>query len=122
MNDSRKLVVIISQGLDNERASVAWSLANGGINSGLDVSVFLVSAGVDWARKGAAEKAHPNPMDPTIKDMVQNVIDHGCHVGACPPCSAVRGYEASDFLEGIEIVGAAAVTDPVKAGAAVISL
>ena len=62
-SETRKLVVVISQGLDNERASVAWSIANGGIKSGLDVSIFLVSAGVDWIRKGAADHVHLNPLD-----------------------------------------------------------
>ena len=56
MNAKKKLVVLISYGMDDERASVAWSIANGGIKSGLDVNIFLVSAGVDWVRKGAADK------------------------------------------------------------------
>ena len=121
MNEKRKLVVVITNGLDNERSSVAWSIANGGINSGLDVSVFLVSSGVDWVRKGAAERAHLNPEDPTMKDMIQYVIDSGCSIGICPPCAKVRGYEESDFLDGVRIVGSTAIHDPVKEGAAVLT-
>lgn len=30
-----KLVIVCSRGFDDERASVAWSIANGAINSGL---------------------------------------------------------------------------------------
>ena len=41
MSTKKKVVVLISYGLDDERASVAWSIANGGINSGLDVSIFF---------------------------------------------------------------------------------
>ena len=78
MSDKKKLVILISRGFDDERSSVAWSIANGGINSGLDVSLFLVSSGVDWVRKGAAEKAHLNPLDPSMKEMIQNVVDGGC--------------------------------------------
>ena len=36
----RDLVVNLSQGLDTERSSVAFTIANGGITSGLKVSVF----------------------------------------------------------------------------------
>jgi len=50
MSTKKKIVVLISYGLDDERASVAWSIANGGIKSGLDVNIFLVSSGVDWVR------------------------------------------------------------------------
>ena len=79
MKAQRKLVVVISRGLDDERSSVAWSIANGGIKNGLDVSVFLVSSGVDWVRKGAADRAHLNPEDPTMIDMIKSAIDAGCH-------------------------------------------
>ncbi len=77
MNEKRKLVVVITHGLDDERASVAWSITLGGINSGHDVSVFLVSSGVDWVRKGAADRPHLNPEDPTMKEMIQMVIESG---------------------------------------------
>ena len=81
MKERRKLVVVITNGLDNERSSVAWSIANGGIKSGLDVSVFLVSSAVDWVRKGAADRAHLNPEDPSMMEMIQIVIDEGCAIG-----------------------------------------
>ena len=47
MAEKKKLVVLITRGLDDERSSVAWSVANGGINSGLDVSIFLTSSAVE---------------------------------------------------------------------------
>ena len=80
MSSKQKLVVLISYGFDDERASVAWSIANGGIKSGLDVNIFLVSAGVDWVRKGAADKAHLNPFDPTMKEMIDAVVNNKCRI------------------------------------------
>jgi predicted peroxiredoxin len=77
METKSKLVVVITHGFDNERSSVAWSIANGGINNGLEVSIFLTSSAVDWVRKGASERARPNPEDPTIKEMIQKVVDSG---------------------------------------------
>ncbi len=121
METKKKLVVVISRGLDDERSSVAWSIANGGINNGLDVSIFLVSSGVDWVRKGAAEFARPNPEDPAMKDMIQNVIDNGCTISVCPPCAKVRGYTQTDLLDGVKIVGSVAIHEPVKEGAAVLT-
>jgi predicted peroxiredoxin len=121
METKRKLVVVISYGLDNERSSVAWSIANGGINNGLDVSIFLVSSGVDWVRKGAAERARPNPEDPTMKEMIQMVIDNGCEIAVCPPCAKVRSYEKDDLLDGVTIVGSAFIHERVKEGAAILS-
>jgi predicted peroxiredoxin len=121
METKRELVVVISHGLDNERSSVAWSIANGGINNGLDVSIFLVSSGVDWVRKGAAERARPNAEDPTMKEMIQKVVENGCQIGVCPPCAKVRGYEKDDLMEGVTIVGSAFIHERVKEGAALLS-
>jgi len=121
MEENRKLVVVITHGLDDERASVAWSITNGGINAGLDVTVFLASSGVDWVRKGAADHVHLNPLDPSMKDMIQKVMDSGSAICVCPPCAKVRGYAAGDMLDGIQIVGSMAIHERIKEGAAVLT-
>ena len=121
MEKNRKLVVVITHGLDDERASVAWSITNGGINAGLDVTVFLASSGVDWVRKGAADHVHLNPLDPSMKDMIQKVMDSGSAICVCPPCARVRGYANEDMLDGIQIVGSMAIHDRIKEGAAVLT-
>ena len=118
MAEKKKLVVLITRGLDDERASVAWSVANGGINSDLDVSVFLTSSAVDWVRKGAADKVHLNPMDPPMMEMIQKVIDAGCTIMVCPPCAEVRGYTKDDLFDGVVITGSGAMHELIKQGAA----
>jgi len=109
MSDKQKMVVIVTNGFDNERASVAWSVANGGVGMGFEVTMFLVSAGVDWARKGATEKARPNPLDPTIGEMMKNVTGNGGKILVCPPCAAVRGYDQDTLIEGATLAGSPAM-------------
>ncbi len=121
MAETSKLVVLITRGLDDERSSVAWNVANGGISSGLEVTVFLVSSGVDWVRKGAAEVAHLNPLDPSMKDMVGGLMANGGTVLVCPPCANVRGYAEEDLLEGVIITGSPAMHELIKQGAATLS-
>lgn len=122
MSTKKKIVVLISYGLDDERASVAWSIANGGINSGLDVNIFLVSSGVDWVRKGAADNVHLNPKDPSMKTMIDKVLDNDCRVMVCPPCAAVRGYSSENLIDDVELVGSGALHQLIIEGAEVISL
>ena len=117
----KKLVIVISRGFDDERSSVAWSIANGGIKSGLDVTLFLVSSGVDWARKGVGQGAHLNPFDPTMRDMIQTVHDAGCTIMVCPPCSKARGFGEEDFMEGVVVTGSGAMHELIKEGAATLS-
>lgn len=122
MSTQKKVVVLISKGMDDERASVAWSIANGGIKTGHEVSIFLVSSGVDWVRKGAFNHAHLNPMDPTMKDMIETVIDNKCRIMVCPPCSAVRGYTPEDLIDEVELVGSPALHQLILEGAETISI
>lgn len=121
MEDKKKLVVLITCGMNDERSSVAWSVANGGIGSGLDVTVFLASAGVDWVRKGAADQAHLNPLDPSMKELIQNILANGSAVLVCPPCAKVRGYSQDDLLEGVTLAGSASMHELIMQGAATLS-
>jgi predicted peroxiredoxin len=117
MSDKKKLVIVVTNGLDNERSSVAWSIANGGVASDMEVTMFLVSSGVDWARKGAADNARPNPLDPPVREMIQTVVENGGKILACPPCAAVRGYEQDDLVDGVTLAGSVAMLDVAQQGA-----
>ena len=121
MSDTNKLVIAVTNGLDNERSSVAWSVANGGIGMGFEVTMFLVSSGVDWVRKGAADSARLNPHDPAIGEMIQTVVDAGSTIMVCPPCAKVRGYEKSDFIDGVTLAGSAAMLGGVSEGASTLT-
>jgi len=121
MTEKKKLVVIVTNGLDNERSSVAWSVANGGVASGMEVTMFLVSSGVDWARKGATAHARLNPLDPPIGDMIKTVVDSGGKILVCPPCAGVRGYEQDDLEDGVTLAGSVAMLEVVQQGAEAIT-
>lgn len=117
MTERQKIVILITRGMDDERSSVAWSIANASIASDLDVTVFLAAAGVDWVRKNGADVARLNPLDPPIKDMLENVMSNGGKVLVCPPCAKVRGYDETDLVEGVTVAGAPAMLEVVKQGA-----
>ena len=117
MSEEKKLVVVVTRGVDDERASVAWSVANGGVASGYKVTMFLVSSGADWARKGTAKLARPNPLDPPVGEMMQTILDDGGSIMVCPPCAKVRGYEEADLIEGAVLAGSTAMLGVVSEGA-----
>jgi len=121
MSERKKLVILITRGFDDERSSVAWSIANASIASDFEVTVFLAAAGVDWVRKGAAAEARLNPLDPPIKDMIGNVMSNGGKVLVCPPCAKVRGYSEQTLIEGVTVAGAPAMLEVIKQGAATLS-
>ena len=94
MAEKLKLVVIVTNGFNDERSSVAWSVAN---------------------------QARLNPLDPPARDMIQTVVDNGGKILVCPPCAGVRGYEADDLMDGVTLAGSVAMLEKVKQGAATIT-
>lgn len=121
MSDKKELVIVNTRGLDDERSSVAWSIANTAAASDIKVLVFLVAAGVDWVRKGAADAARLNPMDPPIGDMIENFIANGGQILVCPPCAKVRGYTEESLIDGATIAGSPAMLEVVNRGAGTLS-
>ncbi|MEJ2129892.1 MAG: DsrE family protein [Woeseiaceae bacterium] len=121
MSEQKKLVIVNSRGFDDERSSVAWSIANTASASNMDVTVFLVAAGVDWVRKGATDVAQLNPLDPSIGDMMQSFLDNGGRILVCPPCAKVRGYTEESLIDGATIAGAPVMLEEIAAGAASLS-
>ena len=121
MSEQKKLVIVNSRGFDDERSSVAWSIANTASASNMDVTVFLVAAGVDWVRKGATDVAQLNPLDPSIGDMLQSFLDNGGRILVCPPCAKVRGYTEESLIEGATIAGAPVMLEEIASGAASLS-
>ena len=117
MSENRELVIVNSRGLDDERSSVAWSIANAAAASDTRVTMFLVAAGVDWVRKGAADVARPNPLDPSMGDMIGTFLDNGGRILVCPPCARVRGYGEDSLIDGATVAGSPAMLEIVSRGA-----
>jgi predicted peroxiredoxin len=115
-----KLVVLVTKGIDSEMSSVAFTIANGGLTAGLKVFIFLTSAAIDLVRRGGQRMTHVPPLEP-LASMIEDFQKRGGVIWACPPCVKSRGYEQSDLLEGVTIVGASAMHAEIKQGAATLS-
>ena len=117
---SRELVVLVTRGTDHELSSVAFTVACGAITSGMKVYAFLVSAGVDLARRKAVNVTHVPPLDP-LKSLIDDFLKRGGTIWACPPCAKARSYTQEDLIDGVTIQGASAMHERLKAGAAGLS-
>ena len=117
---SRELIVVITHGADHELSSVAFTIANGGITSGLKVSMFLTSNGVDLVRKRAIEDLVVHPLEP-LATLVKDFLARGGRLWACTPCVKSRGYQQSDLIDGVEISGSSVMHERIRAGAATLS-
>jgi predicted peroxiredoxin len=115
-----KLVVLVTKGIESELSSVAFTIANGGLTAGLQVSIFLTSTGIDLVRRKGQAMTQVPPLDPLLA-LINDFMARGGVIWACTPCVAARGYEASDLLEGVVITGASRMHAEIKDGAATLS-
>jgi len=116
----RQLIVVATHGTEHELSSVAFTIACGGITSGLRVGVFLTSSGVDLVRKRAADLTHVEPLSP-LRELIRDFLARGGKIWACTPCVKSRGYTQEDLLEGVVIAGASAMHALILEGAATLS-
>ncbi|MDW5441765.1 DsrE family protein [Polaromonas sp. SM01] len=114
--ETRDLVVEKTHGIDHELSSVGLVIALGRMTSGLKVSIFLTSAGVDLVRRGASDMTHVKPLEP-LADMLRE----GGTLWACTPCVKSRGYTQENLLEGVVIARASVIHELIKRGAATLS-
>ena len=117
---ARELVVLVTHGMDDERSSVAFTIANGGITAGLQVSIFLTSSAVDLVRKRAIDGLTVHPLEP-LAALVKDFLARGGRLWVCTPCAKARGYQESDLIDGVVITGASKMHELIKAGAATLS-
>jgi len=117
---TRELVVVMTHGADHELSSVAFTIANGGITSGLKVSIFLTSGAVDLVRKRAIDNLVIHPLEP-LAALVKDFLARGGRLWACTPCVKARGYEQKDLIDGVEIAGSSKMHELINAGAATLS-
>lgn len=116
----RDLVVLLTHGADHEMSSVGFTIANGGMTSGLKVSIFLTSTAVDLVRKRAIDSTVVPPLEP-LAALVKDFIGRGGKLWACTPCVKARGYEQADLIDGVEIAGSSKMHELIKGGAATLS-
>lgn len=118
--ETDKLVILVTKGIDSEMSSVAFTIANGGLTAGLSVSMFLTSTAVDLVRKGGQRLTQVAPLD-SLASLIEDFQKRGGVIWACTPCVKSRGYEQTDLIDGVIIIGASAMHAEIKRGAATLS-
>jgi predicted peroxiredoxin len=110
----------MTHGIDHELSSVGLVIALGGMTAGLKVSLFLTSSSVDLVRRGGINATQVKPLEP-LANMMQDFQARGGTIWACPPCVKSRGYTQESLIDGVVIVGASAMHEAIKRGAATLS-
>jgi predicted peroxiredoxin len=115
-----KLVIVVTHGSNNDKSSVAFTIANAARSAGHDVAVFLTSDGVYCAKQGYADLASFRPFK-GLDELVRGFLDAKGIVWACAPCVQHRGLRSEDYLPGVIVTGAGTLIEWLAAGAQTLS-
>ena len=100
-----KFVVSLSRAKDDQdRATVAFTLANAAIGSDQETVVFLSSEGVRLAVNGYADDIAEEGFAP-LKELMGKFVEAGGKIYTCLPCFNKRGLDENDIVPGAVIVG-----------------
>ena len=119
--ETKKLVVLLSHGANDDKSTVAFNIANASLSAGLEVAVFLVSDAVQLGRDGSCDYTVVRPFKP-LQELIDSFIDGGGVLATCAPCYQHRGNKAEDSVEGSRVTGAGLLVEWVAAGASTICL
>jgi predicted peroxiredoxin len=121
MSDKKKLVVLLAHNANDDKSTVAFTIANAALSTGMEVAVFLTSDAVELSREGGHDLTHVQPFK-KLDELVDGFLEQGGVVWACTPCYRHRGLKEGDNKDKVVITGAGPLIEWVQAGAATISL
>jgi len=119
-NTNKKLVLTLAHNANDDKATIAFTVANAALSSGMEVGVFLSSDGVELSREGGCDYASFQPFKPA-SELVESFTSNGGVLWACMPCCKQRGLIEEETVDGTIIVGAGPMLEWLAAGASTLS-
>jgi len=116
MSDSKKLVVTVSHNTNNDKSSVAFTIANAALSTGMEVAIFLTSDGVELSREKASDFTNVSPFKP-LGELIEGFVQSGGVLWTCSLCFQHRGLNSEDLVEGAMVTGAGPMIEWISQGA-----
>ncbi len=118
---SRKLLINLTAATDSpDKSSVAFVLANAGLDADQEVTIFLSVEGVRLAVNGYADGVAVDGFKP-LKELIATFTSNGGKLWVCPPCFNARKLDKEDLVAGVTFASGAAVIEFLDHGAASLS-
>lgn len=118
---TNKLVVVLGENANDDKSSVAFTIANAALSTGMEVAVFLTSDGVELAREGGYDATLVPPFR-KLEELVDSFLEKGGIVWACTPCYKHRGLKEAENVDKVVVTGAGPLIEWVQQGAATVCL
>ena len=107
-----KLVFISTYGADDvERASLPLALATASLASGHEVHLYFQGPAVELLKADFDRDSLQHTPFPSLGELIEIFREMEGHLYGCAPCLQSRNLKQEDLLEGVQIVGGAAMVE-----------
>jgi len=105
---------------NNDKATVAFVVANAAAGSSKETLVFLSVEGVRLAQKGYADDIRDEAFAP-LRALMENFAKAGGTIYVCSPCFKKRKLDENNLVAGASIVGGAKLVEFLSDGSPCVS-
>lgn len=121
MAQKKRILYVQTSGVDTpERTYAPFILATTAAAMGIEAAVYFLIKGVTIVKKGEAEKVKLGDF-PSLAETMQRAVDAGVKLLACDQSTQLMGLGRGDYVDAVEVVGAATLNDLVLEADATIS-
>ncbi|MGA9119256.1 MAG: DsrE/DsrF/DrsH-like family protein [Bacteroidota bacterium] len=105
-----KILIIMTSGPDTpRRCATPFFFATLGAAMEYDVTMFFTIDGTLLLKKGMAETIYPKAGGKPVSDFLKDAMEAGVKFTACTASMELHDLQTSDLIEGVKMVGGAAL-------------
>ena len=111
MADKKRILYVQTSGVDTpERLYSPFVLATVAASMNMDATIYFLGKGVTVVRKGEAQRIQLGSFPP-LSEVMQRAADTGVRFLVCDQSSQLMNLHRGDYIDGVEVVGAATLND-----------
>ena len=111
MDEKKRILYVQTSGIDTPmRLYSPIVLATVAASMDIDATVYFLGKGITVVKAGEADKIQMGEFPP-LSDVMQRAADAGVKFLVCDQSSQLMGLSRGDYIDGVEVVGAATLND-----------
>ena len=111
MADKKRILYVQTSGIDTPlRLYSPIVLATVAASMDVDATVYFLGTGISVVKTGEADKIQMGDYPP-LSEVMKRATDAGVKFLVCDQSSQLMGLSRGDYIDGVEVVGAATLND-----------
>jgi predicted peroxiredoxin len=109
MDEDRVLIIMTSGPETPRRCATPFFFAQLAAAMDYEVTMFFTIDGILLLKQGVAEEVFPKAGGQPVSDFLYGALDAGVRFTACTAATELHDLQPSDLIDGVEMVGGAAM-------------